>query len=156
MSKRLFALLLGFGLVAAIFMTVQRVHATLGETEDTVVADEKAVSAHGVSKAISNGYTVKQIDSDAVSLREYISPTGVIFAIAWNGLTHPDLTPLLGAYATEYDESLRHASRKPGRRHLRVETNRIVVEKWGQMRNLQGRAYVPALIPDGVTVDKIR
>ena len=156
MSRRLFAFLLALGFVAAIFVIFPRVQATLGETEDTVAADEKAVSANGASKVISNGYTVRQMDTDAISLREYISPAGVIFAVAWNGLTHPDLTPLLGAYTTEYEESLRHVSRKPGRRHLRVETERIVVEKWGQMRNLQGRAYVPALIPAGVTVDEIR
>ena len=46
--------------------------------------------------------------------------------------------------------------REPGRRNQKVETNRIVVEKWGHMRNLQGRAYVPALIPAGVSIDEIK
>jgi len=47
--------------------------------------------------------------------------------------------------------------RKPGlRRHFVVRTDRVVVEKWGHVRNLQGRAYPPALIPLGVSVDEIK
>jgi len=37
-----------------------------------------------------------------------------------------------------------------------VRTDRVVVEKWGNMRNLQGRAYAPALIPPGVSIDEIK
>jgi hypothetical protein len=49
-----------------------------------------------------------------------------------------------------------HAHRQPGRRHVTVKTDSVVVEKWGHMRNLQGRAYAPALIPKGVNVDEIK
>jgi hypothetical protein len=37
-----------------------------------------------------------------------------------------------------------------------LKANNVVVEKWGHMRNLQGRAYAPALMPQGVSVDEIR
>ena len=124
--------------------------------EDSVVSDETALVAKRVSKTVRKGYTVQELWSDSVIVREYIATTGVVFAIAWNGLIHPDLTPLLGSYADEYETAMRHASREPGRRHRQVETNRVVVEKWGHMRNLQGRAYVPALIPSGVSVDEIK
>ena len=156
MRKKLSSLLFGLGLAVAVFMTAERVQATLGEAEDSVAFDAKILTANRVTRTAYNGYTVEQIDSDSVIVREYISPTGVVFAIAWNGLVHPNLAPLLGRHADEHEKSLRHASRKPGRRSLRVETARIVVEKWGHMRNLQGRAYIPALIPDGVAVDEIR
>jgi hypothetical protein len=49
-----------------------------------------------------------------------------------------------------------HNHRQPGRRHVTVKTDGVVVEKWGHMRNLQGRAYAPALIPQGVSVDEIK
>jgi hypothetical protein len=156
MKTRLSALLLGLGLATAFLTSAGRVEATLGEVEDSVVSDETALGAKRVSKAVRNGYTVQELRSDSVIVREYIAPTGVVFAIAWNGLIHPDLTPLLGSYAGEYETALRHASREPGRRNRQVETNRVVVEKWGHMRNLQGRAYVPALIPSGVSVDEIK
>ena len=105
---------------------------------------------------VRTGYNVHEVISASVTLREYLSPSGVVFGIAWNGLIHPDLTPLLGSYAGEYGEALRQTPRKPGRRRLQVKTNQVVVEKWGHMRNLKGRAYAPALIPPGVSVDEIK
>jgi hypothetical protein len=156
MKRRLSALLIGLGLAAAYLTSAGRVEATLGEVEDSVLLDQTALVAKRVSKTVRNGYTVQELRSDSVTVREYIAPTGVVFAIAWNGLIHPDLTPLLGTYADEYETAMRHASREPGRRNRQVETNRVVVEKWGHMRNLQGRAYVPALIPSGVSVDEIK
>ena len=156
MKRRLSALLIGLGLAAAYLTSAGPVEATLGEVEDSVLSDQTALVAKTVSKTVRNGYTVQELRSDSVTVREYIAPTGVVFAIAWNGLIHPDLTPLLGTYADEYETAMRHASREPGRRHRQVETNRVVVEKWGHMRNLQGRAYVPALIPSGMSVDEIK
>lgn len=156
MMKKYFALLLGLLFAVFVIMTAERVQAALGEAKESVAPDAKVLTANRVSKTVYNGYTVEQIDSDSVTVREYVSLTGVVFAIAWNGLIHPDLAPLLGKHADEYEESLRRALHKPGRRQLRVETTRIVVEKWGHMRNLQGRAYIPALIPDGVAIDEIR
>lgn len=155
MKRRLSALLIGLGLAAAFLASAGRAEATLGEGEDSVVSDETTLVAKTVSKTVRNGCTVQELRSDSVTVREYMAPTGVVFAIAWNGLIHPDLAPLLGSYAGEYETNLRKSSREHGRRNRRVETNRIVVEKWGHMRNLQGRAYVPALIPSGVSVDEI-
>jgi hypothetical protein len=156
MKRRLSALLIGLGLAAAFLTSAVRVEATLGEVEDSVVSDETALVAKRVSKTVRNGYTVQELRSDSVIVREYIAPTGVVFAIAWNGLIHPDLTPLLGSYASEYETALQQTSREPGSRRFQVQTNQITVEKWGHMRNLQGRAYVPALIPPGVSVDEIK
>ncbi|MHB8908958.1 MAG: DUF2844 domain-containing protein [Syntrophales bacterium] len=156
MKRRITALLFGFGLAALFLAAAGPVQAALGESADSVDSDQTALAAKRVSKTVHNGYTVQELSSDSLTLREYVSPTGIIFAIAWNGLTHPDLTPLLGAYAGEYGTALRHAPRKPGRRNRRIETDQVVVEKWGHMRNLQGRAYVPALIPPGVNIDEIK
>ncbi len=156
MNRRLFALLIGFGIAAVFLVSAGRVEATLGEVEASVVSDEKALVAKRVSKTVRNGYTVQELRSVSVVVREYIAPSGVVFAVAWNGLIHPDLKQLLGSYAVEYETALRHAPREPGRRRRQVETNRVVVEKWGHMRNLRGRAYVPALIPSGVSVDEIK
>jgi hypothetical protein len=155
-SRRRSAFLIGLGLSLAVLVAADRCYATLGEAEDSVASDEEALSTNRVSTTAYIGYTVQEIVSDAVTVREYVSPGGVIFAIAWNGLIHPDLTPLLGTYAAEYEDSLRRTEHEPGRGRLHVESNRVVVEKWGHMRNLQGRAYIPALIPTGVAVHEIR
>jgi uncharacterized protein DUF2844 len=144
------------GLLATALATAQPVHATLGEAADSVMTDRKALSAVQAVTTTRKAYTVQEISSDSVAVREYISPSGIVFGIAWNGLTHPDLTLLLGSYTGEYQKSLRQTPRKPGSRFSQIKTDRIVVEKWGHMRNLRGRTYVPSLIPPGVTADEIK
>jgi Protein of unknown function (DUF2844) len=151
-----FALLLGFYVTALTFSPVQRAWATLGETAESVAADRKAFSAVQHAAENRNGYTVQELVSEANDVREYITPSGIVFAVAWNGLSQPDLAALLGAYAGEYRQALQQEPRKRGRRSLQVKTQGVVVEKWGHMRNLQGRAYAPALIPPGVSVDEIK
>lgn len=142
--------------LAAALGIAQPVQAALGESVDSVISDRKALSAVRGATTTRNAYTIQEISSDSVAVREYISPAGVVFGIAWNGLVHPDLTLLLGSYTDEYQKSLKQTPRKPGRRSSRVKTAHIVVEKWGHMRNLRGRAYAPALIPPGVSIDEIK
>jgi len=140
----------------AIFAAVQRAEAVIGESADSVDSDRKVLSAVRGATTVRDGYTVHEVSSGATTVREYVSPAGTVFAVAWNGLAHPDLTLLLGAYAGEYENALQQTPRKRGQRTLRVQANRVVVEKWGHIRNLQGRAYAPDLIPPGVSIDAIK
>lgn len=156
MKKRGFALLLGITLSAAALGPVRPVRATLGETGDSVTKDQKVLSAVRRAATAGRSYTVQELKSDANEVREYVASSGIVFAISWKGLVHPNLAPLLGSYAGEYSEALRHTPRKPGQRSRQVKSDRVVVEQWGHMRNMQGRAYLPALIPPGVTIDEIR
>lgn len=156
MKRRLCPWMLCLALAAPFLAIPLRAHATLGEPAASVETDRKALSAARRTTTTVDGYTVQEVKSDANTVREYVSSSGVVFAIAWNGLSHPDLTPLLGTYAGEYRQALRQTPRVPGRRSLKVKGDRVVVEKWGHMRNLQGRAYVPALIPPGVSLDEIK
>ena len=157
MKRKLYALFLCLGLSAAVLATAQQAQAGLGESADSIASDREALSAVHRASTVHHGYTVQEFASDATTVREYVSPSGIVFGVAWNGLTYPDLTPLLGSYAGEYQEALQQTPRQPGlRRHHAVRTDRVVVEKWGHMRNLQGRAYAPALIPPGVSIDEIK
>jgi len=156
MKRIVYALFLGFALSVAIFAGAQRTGATLGESADTVELDRKALRAERGTTKVQKNYTVHEFNSDSTAVREYVSPSGIVFGIAWKGMVHPDLAQLLGSYADEYQEALKHTSHLPGRRRLQVKAERVVVEKWGHMRNLQGRAYDPNLIPSGVSVDEIR
>jgi len=156
MTKRLYLLFLCLGLSVTVLVPARQALATLGEPAASVESDRKALSAGPRVTTARTAYTVQEVVSDANTVREYISPAGIVFAIAWNGLTHPDLAPLLGSYAGDYQGALRQTPHRPGRRHMQIKANRVVVEKWGHMRNLQGRAYAPALIPSGVSVDEIK
>jgi hypothetical protein len=37
-----------------------------------------------------------------------------------------------------------------------VAAAHVVVDRWGHMRDLHGRAWIPDLVPQGVTLDEIR
>ncbi len=156
MKIKTYALFMSIALSATIVVYAQQAQATLGGSEDSITSDREALSAVRRTTMIQSNYTVHEIASGSTVVREYVSADGVVFGIAWNGLIHPDLTQLLGAYAGEYHAALKQTPREPGRRRLRVKANHVVVEKWGHMRNLQGRAYVPALVPPGVRIDEIR
>ena len=156
MKIRLYTLLIILGFFVAISANAPRAQSALGGSVDSIEADKKALSAVQSAVASHTGYTVQEINSAANTVREYVSPSGVVFGIAWSGLVPPDLMQLLGSYAGEYQEALQQTPRQKGSRHVEVRTPGVIVEKWGHMRNLQGRAYAPALLPPGVSVDEIK
>ena len=156
MRTRIYSLSLAVVLSVAMFAAAQRVQATLGESAGSIESDRKALSAVKRGVTVRNSYTVQEIYSESNTVREYVSSSGIVFGIAWNGLVYPDITQLLGSYTGEYQKALQQTLRQKGSRHLQVKSQNVIVEKWGHMRNLQGRAYAPALIPPGVSVDEIK
>jgi CheY-like chemotaxis protein len=94
--------------------------ATLGEGSASLAKDRRALSANKTTSSSQAHYTVQEITSDATLVREYLTDSGVVFGIAWNGLVHPDLTTLLGSYASEYQDARQKTARGRGQRHLRV------------------------------------
>ena len=156
-KTRMFSrLLLGICLVLTVFIAAKQAQAALGESVDSIASDQKDLSAVQRATKTFMGYTVYEMRSETMTIREYVSPSDVVFGITWKGLTHPDLTPLLGNYASEHKKAASHTKRQPGHRYAKIKSDNIVVEKWGHMRRLQGRAYVPDLIPEGVSVDEIK
>jgi len=156
MKRILDALFLGFVLLLAICSLTQQAQATLGESVDSAMTNKKSLSAVRSATTKSLKYTVYESQYDTITIREYASSSGIVFGIVWIGLTHPDLTPLLGSYASEYKKALSQVKRQPGSKHVKVKTENVVVEKWGHMRKLQGRAYAPDLIPEGVSIEEIK
>ena len=142
-------------LLVGILSLARQAQATLGEGADSIIRDRKALSATQRSTTCRASYHIQEIASQATTIREYLTLSGVVFAIAWNGLVNPDLTTLLGSYAGEFEEAKRQSPPRPGQRQLTVRTNRVVVETGGHMRDLRGRAYLPALLPVGMSFDEI-
>jgi Protein of unknown function (DUF2844) len=140
----------------AILATSQLAQAFLGGRAESVIADQMAFKSAQRSTTTLNGYTVETIVSEAVTVREYVSPSGTVFAIAWNGYVHPDLSQLLGPYSAEYSANKQKAVRHSGSKRQKLETESIVVDKWGRMKDLHGRAYAPRLVPKGLNLDEIR
>lgn len=114
-------------LAAAALASATRATAGLGERAESMAEDRKALGAEAREPVAHERYSVERMQSPANEVREFVSPAGIVFAVAWDGISHPDLSRLLGAYALEY----RRAAAKPGaigRRGRRVRTDGLVVE----------------------------
>lgn len=89
-------------------------------------------------------------------VREYATPSGVVFAVAWRGPVLPDLSALLGDYFTTFKAET-DSARLTGKRGSPVYLERadLVVRSNGRMRNFFGHAYAPALTPSGVNIKDV-
>jgi hypothetical protein len=87
-------------------------------------------------------------------LREYVSTSGAVFAVSWVSPMRPDLKQLMGSYFSQYAQAIQQSSRRHG--PVVVRTDGLVVESAGHMRGFVGHAYIPSLMPQGVTVNDIR
>ena len=150
MKRKLYTLFLCLGLSMAVLAIARHAQATLGESADSVASDQKALKAVKRATTVRNGYTVHEFALDGTVVREYVSPSGIVFGIAWNGLTYPDLTPLLGSYAGEYQAALQQTPRKPGlRRHQAREDGPCRCRKMGAHAQPAGPSLRPGLNPSG-------
>lgn len=104
----------------------------------------------------SQAYTVQEIQTEeGTTIREYVLPSGNVFAVVWTGPHIPDLRSLFGAgYFDTYVKELQAGS--PGRRPVKVDRADLVVESSGHTRAFHGRAYLPANVPSGFSIDDIK
>lgn len=131
--------------------------ASLGGTADTVQADQARMQA-SLRMTKKDLYAVHELSApNKVVVREFVSPTGIVFGIAWQGPTRPDLQQLLGGYFQHFAE-VAQTQKKEGvrRRQMRVQEEGLVVEGGGHARAFVGRAYVPQLLPAGVQAEEIQ
>jgi len=147
-----------------------RALATLGGSAQSVAADQQALGgtlntapqaqASGGAQALNQSsanpaYTVQQISiPSGTTINEYVSSDGKVFAVSWRGQRPPDLAQLFGSYFAQYQQAAAAPHRERG--HRAIQTQDLVVETGGHMRDLMGRAYIPALVPAGVSVDEIQ
>lgn len=92
-------------------------------------------------------------------VREYVSPTGMVFGIAWEGPEMAPLNTLLGAYFPTYRQALdaRRAARHGGAPGpVQIDQAGLVVQSGGHMGSFSGRAYLPDAIPQGADAAAIR
>ncbi len=143
------------GLALAAALAARPALAALGEPESSVASDRQALAAVARGSTDRGAYSVHELEQGGTTIREYVSPQGVVFAVTWSGLANPDLRTLLGGYAAEYERAAAQSPSVKGRRSRRVAASNVVVDSWGHMRDRHGRAWVPELVPQGVTLDEI-
>jgi hypothetical protein len=88
------------------------------------------------------------------TVREYMSPQGAVFAVTWKGPVKPDLRQLMGNY---FDQYLQAAPNTRGAHSAAVLMQpNLVVRSTGHMRAFSGHAYLPQLMPAGVSAADLR
>jgi hypothetical protein len=133
-------------------------NAALGGDATTVQADRVQMKGALLRITSNNTFTVHEMRSPAgTTVREYVSPTGKVFGVAWEGPTTPDLQQLLGTYYEEYLRAARTArATRRGRGPLLIQENGLVVQRSGHQRSFVGRAYDPQLLPNGLGAEAIQ
>jgi len=128
--------------------------AALGGDESSIRADQAQMRA-SLRITRTATYAVHELQAPAGHvIREYVSPSGTVFGVVWQGPSKPDLKQLLGRH---FDE-LQQATPAPGARRGPVVIRQpgLIFEMGGHMRAFAGRAYIPQLLPAGVQADAIR
>ncbi len=146
MNKIYFTLIFIF-----IFSTASQ--AALGEKKD--IPNSKTTVIKN-ARAIQQNYRVIEKTVKATQVREYLLTDGTVFAVAWEGFNHPDLNTILGQYSDTYLQELQLNQGRDGKRHKTIKADDLVVEKWGHLRHLGGKAYLRSLLPAGVNLDEIK
>jgi hypothetical protein len=143
-------------LIGGLALCAAPAHAVLGGDPASVATDSAYL--HGVASVTPlPQYEIQEIRSDSgVRVREFLSRDGVVFAVTWSGPVVPDLRTLLGPSFGSYLKGFA-ALKHPGtQRSLRLASPELVVESGGHMRAYGGRAYLPSLVPAGVSPADIR
>ena len=128
-------------------------NAVLGGMEATVQADQQQMGA--TQRVLRPGpYTLHEMQAPTGTVvREYVSPAGMVFGVAWQGPAMPDLRQLLGG---NFDRYVAAVAQRKARGPVVVELPGLVVHSGGNMRAFVGRAYIPEALPQGVTADSIQ
>jgi hypothetical protein len=127
--------------------------ASLGGDESTVASDN-AILEGSVRVARVQRYVVHEIAAPSGTVvREFVSPAGKVFAVAWSGPTMPDLRQVLGPY---FDTYVAAVAQRKAKGPVNVVLPGLVVQSSGHMRAFSGKAYLPDAVPAGVASEEIK
>ena len=128
--------------------------AALGETVASIARDQEG--AQGSLRTLElPDYRLHEIRAaTGTVIREFSAADGSVFAVAWDGPFLPDVRRLLGKSWEAYASALR--AKRRGRGPLVVRLPDLVVESAGHPRGFHGRAFLPQLVPAGVSLETIR
>jgi hypothetical protein len=127
--------------------------ATLGENVATIQADQAHMRAT-IRRTQMSAYTLHELQSPSGTVvREFVSPTGTVFGVAWQGPSLPDLRQVLGKYFDTYVQGMQkhvaHGARI-------IQEQGLVVQVSGHQRAITGRAYLPDQLPAGVATEDVK
>jgi hypothetical protein len=150
--------ILRVAIISATMLISLPAFAGLGDDVSSVQADQVHMQG-SLRTTQAQAYTVHEIQAPTgIVVREYVSPTsGKVFAVAWQGPWPPDMRQILSNYFRQYQQAAQaQATSRAGRHPLLIQEPGLVVQAGGHMRSFAGRAYVPEMLPQGVSAEAIR
>jgi hypothetical protein len=127
---------------------------TAGIQSKTAGTNE-AVQSYVLRASTGEKYTYGEFaTADNHRVREFVSPDGKVFGVAWQGPRTPDLQALLGSYFGEWRDAITSQQHQSLHRSI-IETSSLVVEIGGPMGFVAGRAWTPELVPAGVNARNV-
>jgi hypothetical protein len=147
-------------LAAALLLTMPfPARAVLGDSAASVLTDQARMK--GTLRSVDRGtYVMHEITTTTGAVREFVSPGGAVFGVAWEGQFPPDFQQLLGPYYEQANQaaSQQAASQQPRARRapIVIATPGLVFQQTGHARSFHGVAYIPQLLPNGVLASDIR
>jgi Protein of unknown function (DUF2844) len=130
--------------------------AVLGQYESSVSVGQQDMKSEDRVQDFQ-AYKVHELtSSNGTTVREYVSPKGLVFGVAWQGPFMPSMEQLLGSYVTNLQTASKSQSQVRHLRGLTVRTNDFVFASSGHMRFWKGSAFVPSIVPSNVSVEVVR
>jgi hypothetical protein len=144
-----------FVLAALGSLWVGEARACLGGDLTSVLDDAVAMRGAVQTSPLQQSEIQEIVSDNGMRVREFLNPQGIVFAVTWAGPAAPDLQRLLGNQFAVYTTALTTRTRLGLQRSVRVATSVLVVESDGHLRHFTGRAYLPALLPSGLSMAEI-
>jgi Protein of unknown function (DUF2844) len=113
-------------------------------------------SGAGSASAVTSvaPYTVREASgTDGVTIREYVLPSNVVFAVTWRGPVRPDMNALLGSYFSHFSNAGEARTRGTG--PLLEHSGDFHIESAGHAGDFFGKAYLPRLVPSNVVASDL-
>lgn len=121
-------------------------------SQQAALNPSKAVAS---SAAAAGAYTVREaVGIDGVTIREYVLPSNVVFAVTWQGPVRPDMSALLGSYFPNFINA--DDGRPRGTGPLIRHNGDFHIESAGHAGFFFGKAYLPRLVPANVQTQDLQ
>jgi hypothetical protein len=88
-------------------------------------------------------------------VHEYVSRSGQVFAVSWQGPRPPNLRQLFGSYFDSFVSAAAAQSHPGGHRQVNLAQGDFVIQAVARLRSFRGKAYVPSLVPAGVAAGEL-
>jgi Protein of unknown function (DUF2844) len=142
-----------FGAVALLTVTAPAL-ASLGGDVTSVEADRVRMKGALQTNYTAN-YTVHEIQAGKLTIHEFVSLGGQVFAVSWRGDGVPNLPQVLGSYYPKFQAAVTAAGPHYNHHQLTVNTADVVVMSSGHIHGYAGRAWVPGLLPQNFSLNEI-